>query len=218
MPRFTDQQVLLDSVAAHSAVFTAENVANLFTSVAHGLSNGDRVKVSNSAGALPNGLTADTWYYVIGATDDDFQLSLTSGGSAVNISDDGSGTQTFYQESQGVIDVQSFDFALLSVDSSNSAAGTIHFRGSILNTAPDFSLVQTAANQWDNLALVDMENISTNLPAMVQGDTGLALTGTDDHRLFRIDVRGLKWLCATIQSFTAGNIRVVAKLNAEFHD
>jgi hypothetical protein len=53
----------------------------------HGLANTNRVFVSAVAGeALPTGLSATTLYFVVGATTDTFQLSLTSGGSAVDIS------------------------------------------------------------------------------------------------------------------------------------
>lgn len=52
----------------------------------HGLANTNRVFVSTVAGeSLPAGLSATTLYFVVGATTDTFQLSLTSGGSAVDI-------------------------------------------------------------------------------------------------------------------------------------
>jgi hypothetical protein len=52
----------------------------------HGLANTNRVFVSAVAGeALPAGLSATTLYFVVGATTDTFQVSLTSGGAAVDI-------------------------------------------------------------------------------------------------------------------------------------
>ncbi|MBA3405297.1 MAG: hypothetical protein H0U13_11550 [Gemmatimonadaceae bacterium] len=52
----------------------------------HGLANTNRVFVTTVAGeALPAGLSATTLYFVVGATTDTFQLSLTSGGAAVDI-------------------------------------------------------------------------------------------------------------------------------------
>lgn len=52
----------------------------------HGLANTNRVFVRPVAGeALPSGLSAATLYFVVGATTDTFQLSLTSGGAAVDI-------------------------------------------------------------------------------------------------------------------------------------
>jgi uncharacterized phiE125 gp8 family phage protein len=71
--------------------FTAAT-SDTITSTAHPFSNGDVVRVQNTGGALPAGLSADTDYYVIGATANTLQLSATSGGSAVDITDVGSGT------------------------------------------------------------------------------------------------------------------------------
>lgn len=68
----------------------------VFSSVAHGLAIGDTVKFSTT-GALPTGLTAGLPYYIISAGFgvDAFQVSATSGGSAVNTSGGQSGTHTF---------------------------------------------------------------------------------------------------------------------------
>lgn len=64
----------------------ADVTANTITSSAHGLVNTDRVMVYNVfAESLPTGLTEGTLYFVVGATTDTFQLSLTSGGAAVDI-------------------------------------------------------------------------------------------------------------------------------------
>jgi hypothetical protein len=52
----------------------------------HGLANTNRVFVTAVAGeGLPAGLSATVLYFVVGATTDTFQLSLTSGGAAVDI-------------------------------------------------------------------------------------------------------------------------------------
>lgn len=53
----------------------------------HGLANGDQVKITDKKDA--DGLTNGNTYYVVNRTDDDFKLSTTSGGSAVNVTKDG---------------------------------------------------------------------------------------------------------------------------------
>lgn len=63
------------------------------TSASHGFTNNGRVTVA-STGTLPGGLTNYQVYYVINATTNTFKLSLTSGGSAVDITSTGSGTHT----------------------------------------------------------------------------------------------------------------------------
>lgn len=62
---------------------------------AHGMSNGDRVMLFNVfAESLPTGLTEGTIYFVVGAATDSFQVSLTLGGSAVDITSAG---EAFFQ-------------------------------------------------------------------------------------------------------------------------
>ena len=52
----------------------------------HGLVNTDRVAIGKPIGeALQGALSETTLYYVVGSATDTFQLSLTSGGSAVDI-------------------------------------------------------------------------------------------------------------------------------------
>lgn len=67
----------------------------LTTGAAHGLIVGDTVTLATT-GALPTGLAAGTTYFVIsaGLTLTSFELSATSGGSAINTSGAQSGTHT----------------------------------------------------------------------------------------------------------------------------
>lgn len=66
------------------------------TSNGHGLANADRVQVFNVfSESLPAGLTEGTIYYVVSAATDTFKVSLTSGGSAVDITGQG---ELFFQK------------------------------------------------------------------------------------------------------------------------
>jgi hypothetical protein len=67
----------------------------VFTKAAHGLAAGDALVLSTS-GALPTGLSVGAVYYVLsaGLTADEFRVSTTPGGSAVNTSSAGSGTHS----------------------------------------------------------------------------------------------------------------------------
>ena len=60
---------------------------DVLTSAAHGLTNGTRVSIRFSSGFA--GLTSSSSYYVVSATTDTFKLSATSGGSAIDITTDG---------------------------------------------------------------------------------------------------------------------------------
>ena len=79
--------VLADHSARQRFVGTADD--DTVHAPAHGLSNGDKVRVWGED--LPVGLNHSTIYYVVGATTDTLQVSTTSGGAAEAISADGSG-------------------------------------------------------------------------------------------------------------------------------
>jgi len=58
-----------------------------FTLSGHGLVNNDRIVLFNITGST--GISTNFLYYVVGVSGNDFQVSLTSGGSAVNIINNG---------------------------------------------------------------------------------------------------------------------------------
>jgi hypothetical protein len=74
------------AVKGFGSVDAAGVTSNTITSAAHGLADTNRVMLFNVlAESLPTGLTEGTIYFVVGATTDTFQVSLTSGGAAVDI-------------------------------------------------------------------------------------------------------------------------------------
>lgn len=82
--------------------FTADHTTDTFTSTAHAFANNDQV--IHMPGDLPPEITAGSIYYIISATANTYQLSLTQGGSAHAISANGSGTLQVYKNdaTQGV--------------------------------------------------------------------------------------------------------------------
>ncbi len=74
-------------------VYTADSGTDTFTSSGHGFLNNDQVHVFSVGGTLAAGLVAGTDYHVVNKTTDTFQLSATEGGSPINITTNGSGTQ-----------------------------------------------------------------------------------------------------------------------------
>lgn len=75
--------------------FTAATT-DIITSTAHGLVNGDIIKVISGT-TLPAGLSTTIVYYVISSATNTFSVALTNGGSAVDITDTGTGTHTWYK-------------------------------------------------------------------------------------------------------------------------
>jgi hypothetical protein len=72
-------------VGGGSSAATAAD--DLITDNGHGLVDGDRVKVEVTSGAA--GLTDGSSYYVVSSSTNTFKLSATKGGSAINITTDG---------------------------------------------------------------------------------------------------------------------------------
>jgi hypothetical protein len=78
------------SVAANIN-FTASGAT--LTANGHGLNDGESVTLKTT-GTLPAGLSASTEYFVVNATTNTLQLSLTQGGSAITTTSAGSGTHS----------------------------------------------------------------------------------------------------------------------------
>lgn len=78
----------------NSQVFTASSTTDIFTAVEHGFANGDPVNFANTGGALPTGVVEGTTYYVKSATADTFQVAVTPAGTAIDLTSNGTGTNT----------------------------------------------------------------------------------------------------------------------------
>lgn len=99
-------------VSKVSALTSISNASPaVFTLTAHGLSVGDAVVLSTS-GSLPTGLTVGTVYYVIAAgfTANQFEVSTSPGGTAVNTSSSGSGTHAFTGQYSAVPSADQWQF------------------------------------------------------------------------------------------------------------
>lgn len=103
--------VLLRDKAPQTVTVTIAS-PGVFTATGHGYVAGDAVSLSTT-GALPTGLTVNTTYYVIatGLTANDFQLSATLGGAAINTTGSQSGTHTLYSNAMAITMGSSFDEA-----------------------------------------------------------------------------------------------------------
>lgn len=88
--------------AESGTAFTADLSTDFLTSTAHGLANADRIMVFSST-TLPAGLSSSTVYFVVNKTTDTFQLSLTSGGSAINLTTNGTGTHKWHVATQNEV-------------------------------------------------------------------------------------------------------------------
>lgn len=81
---------------------TFDHTGELAIRNSHGLSDGNKIMFSTTD-TLPAELNAYTTYYVVGKTENNFQVSLTLGGSAVAITDNGTGTHYFHVLTQTLL-------------------------------------------------------------------------------------------------------------------
>ena len=78
--------------AGYVTPITVVYSTGVFTSYGRTFANNDVVRLTNSGGVLPTGLADYTDYHVINASGQTFKLSLTEGGAAVTLADNGTGT------------------------------------------------------------------------------------------------------------------------------
>lgn len=86
------QAVTVDFISGYATPFTVNATTNILTATGHPIATGDVVRMCNTGGALPAGLSAGTNYYAIGVSGDTLQLALTAGGAAIDITGTGTGT------------------------------------------------------------------------------------------------------------------------------
>jgi len=110
------------------ATTNVNTTSNTITSTAHGLVNGAELNYSNQGGASITGLTSGNDYFVVNKTNDTFQLALTLGGNAIDISGTGNNSQTF--ASTGQLDLtgtgnnnQYFDLQTATTATAEAALG-----------------------------------------------------------------------------------------------
>lgn len=91
--RWQPNAVTVRFIAGMADTFTAVAATDVLTASGRAFTNGDCVQVLNSGGGLPAGLSAQTNYYVVNVSGSTFKLSASSGGSAIDITSAGTGTQ-----------------------------------------------------------------------------------------------------------------------------
>lgn len=85
--------VMWGPLASAPMYFVGVGADDFIYSQAHGRSNDNKVvfQTIDFPGTLPAGLSEETEYFVVASATDRFQVSLTQGGAAVNLTADGKG-------------------------------------------------------------------------------------------------------------------------------
>lgn len=138
--------------------FTTTHAAESLTIAAHGHATGDGpYRVSNSGGALPTGLSANTDYWVIYVDANTIQLAASladaNAGTEVTFSSDGTGTHTLHTATNDVI-MRGLMQELNEVVGKNFTAATT---GSALSL--DLNVTADAAGNWFSLQLGSVDDL-----------------------------------------------------------
>lgn len=136
-----DGSVAVNNGTGASAVAATD----LITANAHGLNNGDQVNFTSVGTATP--LTVNTVYYVVSSSTNTFSVSTTFGGTAVNITADG--TVTFRKR-------QALTKALI-----DTLVQTAYDNGGVMESATATLLVGSAQRKAVTAAYVSAGNYVT---------------------------------------------------------
>jgi len=97
-------------------VCTSDKGTDKITKATHGLSNGTKLMFSPTAN-LPAGINSYTVYYIINKADNDFEVSLTSGGAKVDITGDAGGAINYHTLNQTLLTEIYISMAATNADS-----------------------------------------------------------------------------------------------------
>ena len=126
---YTDSNFLALLAATTGQSVTFQDAGDTVTLTAHGYVNGDTV--SFSVITTTTGIVINTVYFVVGSTANTFQVSLTSGGAAIALTTNGTGTvrATYTTDwgdgttevvASGVVAQHTYDYATVALDGTNA--------------------------------------------------------------------------------------------------
>jgi len=188
--------------SAATQTFTVTIAApGIFTVNSHGLRNNDLV-LFTTTGVLPTGLTAATTaYYVVNATTNTFQVSLSLNGTAITTTGSQSGTHTVHSHAKNVAATLAIDDEVSKTDHSIYLVSTYTTAVSITKYNMRAALTVGAMGSLPNIAS------GTSSSAYVLSVTTQPVTGTPSQinsgRIFTVNhgaASGVKSLYFTTTS------------------
>ena len=181
----------------------------------HGMVNTTRVRFSTTD-TLPDPLSVDTDYYVVSTATNDFKVSTTSGGGAVNITDTGTGTHTVR-----MMDRRYVEYLDKFYDSSETDANAAHFLdcGAIYSGGSTTSIT--------GLGYLEGETVSLLGDAAAQPDktvssgaitAQLAVTRAHVGLSYNSDLQTLPLALGTADNTSVGNQKRIHRIVVRFHE
>jgi len=159
---------------------TVDHTNDWFTVTAHGLTNGDRIAFH--ATIAPAGLTENTFYYVVSATTNTFQLSTTQNGAAVLFTSNGTFVGPVYRPADGIADIwDTLDDVTLPAIPTANLGSTAWNAANLCGGVDSQSSSADDSNDWQDVS-VQAANPSVIEPC-----------SASNHCLFKDEISGLLW-------------------------
>ncbi len=102
--------------------------------------------------------------------------------------------------------VGDYENIIIYIATASSANLTVNCQGSIADESPTWGDAASVSNKWD---YVEMKNLQSG--EAVDGDTGVAFTGTDGVEQYILNTSGLEWVNFVVTARSAGSVSVFAK-------
>lgn len=113
-------------IAGYACGVTADASTDTLThSGLRTIANDQVIRLSNSGGALPGGLAAGKDYFVVQTAGAAFKLSLTQGGSAIDITDAGTGSHFIGEVPKSIVDWMLIAAATMYEHREQTVAGVV---------------------------------------------------------------------------------------------
>lgn len=204
MNRDSKEYTIWNAVTPKAITSSTDATPIVVTATSHGFATNDLVMIfGHTTNVAANGV-----YRVVRVDANSFQLKDKDSGASIAGSAGGAGSGGIAIAAPKIPFVQDFQHAILSFVTAGTATLTIKVAGSIGKldgSCPNFGATQSASNPYNFIQVINLMDGGT-----VNGDTGLAVTGTDFNRTYEININALKYLTLIPTAFTQGN--VTAKL------
>ncbi|MBL4664660.1 MAG: hypothetical protein JKY23_01670, partial [Nitrospinaceae bacterium] len=189
--------------------FTVSTGTNRVNITSHPYKDNDAISLM-SAGTLPTGLSSGASYFVISKLNDSFQLSLTAGGSAVSITDNGTGLHAVKNLEQSTIMTVYGNAVVKELGEIRVKGIYVLFVGDQLTMKNSAKINSLEGNVANNIALVEnnvvIKNSALFIGAIISdGQIKLANNGEVNGALFSSDIKLKNNATLNYQTSPSGN-------------
>ena len=211
-----DQMWFVVKRSINLGTVTADASTDKLALSGHGMVNGTRVRFSTTESDLPAGLSVDTDYYVISTATNDFKVSTSSGGSAVNITDTGTGTHTVK-----MMDRRYVEYLDKFYDSSETDANAAHFLdgGAIYSGGSTTSITGLGYLEGETVSLLGDGAAQPDKTVSAGAITAqLAVTRAHVGLSYNSDLQTLPLAIGTADNTSVGNQKRIHRIIVRFYE